>query len=369
VTVEVRPVSGRRDRRRFLDLPWRLHHANAAFVPQLDFAVAALLDRRRNPFWHQARGCEWLAFRDGAVVGRVGACRDEALFLRADGCGAVGFWDAEDDAEVADALFKTAEAWLAAEGCTRARGPLNYSIHDTAALLVEGYDTPPTIDTTWNPPYYPSRWEAAGWRGAQDMLAFQGQGNQPPERALRFGERVRKRGVVVRPLDFDRFDEEVRRLHRVFNEAWDDNWGHVPISYEEFAFKAKDMKSIVDPDLIRVAENNGRPVGILVGLPDINAGIRRARGRLLPFGWFHVLRERKRTQRARAVVLGVIPGYRQRGVEAAILADSYSHSRYPWAEASWVLADNAPMVNALALYGLHPYKRWRMYEKTLAPTR
>jgi len=368
VTIEVRPVRSRRDRRAFRDLPSRLHHGHPAFIPTLDVTLAQLLDRRRNPLWRQAEGCEWVAWNDGRPAGRIGACLDRALLARNPGCGAVGLFDAPEDAEISAALFDAALAWLRSRGASGARGPLNYTIHDTAGVLVEGFDTPPTIDTTWNPHYYDALWRAAGFETAQEMIGAAGQlVIDGPERAHRVADLAKQRGVSVRPLDMAHFRDDVARLCEVYNRAWEANWGHVPISPELFAYKAKDLKSVLDPDLVRVAELDGEIVGFMLGLPDLNVAIRRCRGRLLPFGWWHLLRARKAGGRARVVALGVVPGRRIRGVDALILSDSAKaiKDHYAWAEASWVLADNRAMVNGLALYGLHPYKRWRMYERAL----
>jgi len=367
VTLLLREVLGRKDLRLFRDLPTRLHGQDPAFVPMLDPAFAAVMDRRKNPFWRHADAREWLAFRDGRPVGRIGACTDKDLEARAPGCGIIGFFDCADDTEAAQALFGAAEAWLAARGCTRARGPLNYSIHDTAGVLVEGFDTPAVVDTVWNPPHVPRLWEERGFRGVQDLLGLSGLLEvKGPERARRFAERARRQGVIARPLDLSRFEEEVDVARQIYNAAWDDNWGHVPIGREEFLFKAKDMKTILDEDLVRIAEADGKPVGFLLSLPDLNVAAKASRGHLLPWGWLRLLRA-KRCGRVRVVALGILPGYRVRGIEALLLADSFAAigDRYPWCEASWVLADNKQLLNGLALYNLMPYKRWRLYEMVL----
>lgn len=364
MTVEVRAVASRGERRLFRDLPARLLGHDPAFVPVLDVAFRAIFDPR-NPFWKHAESAEWLAWRGGEAVGRIGACDDRSL-RDAAGCGAVGFFDAVDDDDTARALFRTAEAWLRDRGIARARGPLSYSIHDTAALLVEGFDTPPTVDTTWNPPYYVRLWESAGWEGEQDMLALERHGRLARPRGHRFAERARRRGVVIRRLAMDRFEEELAAATEVYNTAWKDNWGHVPIAAEEFAFKAKDMKAVLDHGMIRLAECEGRVVGLMLALPDLNVAIKKSRGRLLPWGWWRLLRARH-CGRARCVLLGVIPGYRRRGIEAALLSETMAHfdRQYRWAEASWILADNLEMLNGLKLYDMVPYKRWRMYEKSI----
>jgi GNAT superfamily N-acetyltransferase len=366
VTVEVRAVASRGERRLFRDLPARLFGNDPAFVPMLDVAFRAVFDPR-NPFWKHAESREWLAWRGGeaGAVGRIGACDDRPLREVA-GCGAVGFFEAVEDDDVAVALFRAAGAWLRDRGYVRARGPLSYSIHDTAAVLVEGFATPPTIDTTWNPAYYPRLWEAGGFSGVQDMVALERDGKLTRARGHRFAERARRRGVVIRPLDMRRFAEELTSATKVYNAAWEDNWGHVPITAEEFAFKAKDMKAVLDHGLIRIAECEGRVVGLALALPDLNVAIKKSRGRILPWGWLRLLRA-KHCGRARCMLLGVIPGFRRRGIEAALLSEIMAHfdRQYRWAEASWVLADNAEMLNGLKLYDMVPYKRWRMYEKDL----
>ncbi len=369
MTLALREVERAPDVRLFRDLPSRLYATDPAFVPMLRPAFHAVMDRRRNPFWRHADGREWLAFRDGKPVGRVGACVDRDLLARAPGCGVLGFFDCADDPEGARALLGAAEAWLSRRGCSRARGPLNYSIHDTAGLLVEGFKTPPVVDTTWNPPHVPRLLEEGGYRGTQDLLGLSGALEiMGPERARRFADRAKRQGAAVRPLDLKRFDEEVEAVRAIYNAAWDDNWGHVPIGREEFLFKAKDLKAVLDPDLVRVAEFGGKPVGFLLALPDLNVAAKASRGRLLPWGWLRLLRART-CGRCRVAALGVLPGYRVRGIEALLLSDSFAAigGRYAWCESSWVLATNLALLNGLELYNLRPYKRWRLYEKDLRP--
>lgn len=368
MSLRIAPVSGRAGRRLFRELGARLHGRHPCFIPPLDIAFDLVLDRKKNPFWGHAEGEEWIAWRGNEPVGRVGACRDGDLERRAPGTGVVGFFECGEDPEVARALLGAAGDWLRGRGLRRARGPLNYSIHDTGGLLVEGFDTPPTFDTTWNPPFYPAMWEAEGFRGEKDMLGAAGRIHVGgPERVHRFADLARKAGVTVRRVDFSRFREEAERIRRIYNRAWDGNWGHVPIGAEEFYAKAKDMKAVVDPSLVRIAEVEGEPIGLFFGLPDFNPAIKRSGGRLLPLGWWRMMRSRKTAGRCRVILMGVVPGRRIRGVEALLMGDVYPDigARYPWNEASWVLADNAPMLNGLALYNLVPYKRWRLYEKDL----
>ncbi len=364
MTVAVAPEHGRA----FASLAMQLHGEHPSFVPMLDAAYKQL-HSRKNPFWKHARAERFVARQGGKVVGRIAACVDDDLRAAAPGCGVIGFFDTIDDQEVADALFAAAYAWLRNNGCTRARGPLQYSIHDTGGLLVDGFDTPAVVDTTWNPAYYGTLWDRAGWKGAQDMLAAAGAlETGGPARGKRFAERARRKGASVRPIDIARFDDEVETLRRVYNAAWGDNWGHVPIAHDDFLYKARDLKAVHDPDLLRIAEVDGEPVGMFLGLPDLNGIVKRFSGKLFPWAWWHLLRAKKKCRRNRVVAMGVIPGYRMRGIEALLMHDAYTAfgDRYQWSEASWVLADNAPMLNGLAMYQLFPYKRWRIYERELS---
>ncbi|MCZ6788124.1 MAG: hypothetical protein O7E54_13265 [Planctomycetota bacterium] len=367
MATSVEPIRSRRERRLFRDLPERLFGNDPAFVPPLRHAFDALLNRRRNPYWKHAEAQEWLAWRDGECVGRIGACFDRQLTARAPGTGSVGFFESVDDAAVARALFETAEGWLGGHGLDRARGPLNYSVHDTAGLLVDGFDTPPTVDTTWNPPFYVGLWEGHGWEGATDLLGTAGPVRKGgSDRVRRVADMAKKRGVVARPLDFSRFKEEMGRLLDIYNAAWDENWGHVPISREEFFFKASDMKAIVDRKTVWLAEKDGKTIAFLLTLPDLNVAIKKSRGRLLPFGWWRLL-QAKRGGRLRVVLMGVLPGHRVRGVEVLLLNACYGGmgDRYDWAEASWVLESNKTLLNGLEEHSLLPYKRWRLYEKRI----
>lgn len=368
MTVRIEPVVSRRHRADFRGVPTILHGSDPRYIPELDLNLKALLDRGRNPFWKRAEAQEWVAYRSGEPVGRIGACRDEMLVERAPGTGTIGFFASTDDEEAATRLFETGYSWLRERDCDRARGPLSYCIHDTGGLLVEGFDTRPTVDTTWNPAYYVKIWEQAGWIGVKDLLGLAGQlQHGGPERGRKFADRARRKGFSARPVDFSRFEQEIDLVCDLYNSAWDDNWGHVPISREHFAYKAKDMKAVLDPDLVRIAEFEGKPVGFFLGLPDLNVAVRRSRGRMFPLGWWRLLRAKHNCERVRVITLGVIPGFRQRGVEALLLSDSYDGwgNRYTWSEASWVLADNAAMLNGLALYNLFPYKRWRLLEREL----
>jgi GNAT superfamily N-acetyltransferase len=335
----------------------------------LDAVLTSLLDRDRNPFWSHAEGCEWLAWRDAAPVGRIGACVDRDLAARAPGRGVVGLFDCVEDGEVAGRLFEAAEHWLGERSCTVARGPLNYSIHDTAGLLVDGFEAQPVVDTTWNPPYYAALWETHGYERVNDTVGAAGPvGGKGWKRAKAFAERAERRGVQVRELDRSRFLEEVELVRRIYNAAWDANWGHVPVGSREFAFRARDMKSVLDPGLVRIAESDGKPVGFALGLPDLNVAIRKSKGRLLPLGWLRLLRARHTVSRSRVMAMGVIPGHQRRGVEAALLSSCFVvvKDHYSWVEASWVLETNVAMINGLRLYGLEVYKRWRIYEKELS---
>jgi GNAT superfamily N-acetyltransferase len=254
------------------------------------------------------------------------------------------------------------------------RGPASFSTNDECGLLVEGFDTPPTLLTTWNPRYYVELVEGAGFRAAQDLLGFWGGHAEhpvpPPERLGRAIRRVGERlGLTLRPLDSRRFWDEVATVRGLYNQAWDRNWGFVPITDRELSQMAKELRPLHIADLVPFAERAGEPVGFGLALPDINEVLRTNRqGRLLP-GVLRVLwaLKRNRFRRMRILLLGVRPDFRGKGVDALLWQWIWTRSGargIGWGEASWILADNAGMRNAAERMGCRAYKTWRIYDRT-----
>ncbi len=372
--LTVKPLADRGDLDRFLELPYRLYRNAPHWVPPLR------LERKRfftqNPYFHHARWQGWLALKDGEVVGRITAQIDE-LHLAASGerCGFFGFIEAIDDPEVFAALIDAAKRWLKAHGMERMRGPFHFSINQESGLLVEGFGDPPCLMMPYHPPYYRERLEALGLRKAQDLLAYRIDQRTPfPAEIERLAEKAAER-VAIRTLDRRRQKEALETIREIFNDAWQGNWGFVPLTRQEIEEIGEQLRWFVPDRFVLFAEMDGEPVGMVVAVPDLYQTIADLRGRLLPFGWAKLLyRIRfRRPSRGRVILMGV----RQRlqgepflaaGVSALLierLRRSAIHYGLQEMELSWILESNRRMRRLVEGMGGTLSKRYRVYETAL----
>jgi GNAT superfamily N-acetyltransferase len=370
MALDLEVVRGGRALSDFVGLPYGLHRSLAGWTPLLRRDARALVDTARNPFYRHAERQLWLARRDGRLAGRVAAIDDRLhRDTHGDGAGFFGFFECEDDLEVARALLDSAGAWLRRRGLSVQRGPLSPSINDEVGVLVDGFDTPSVLMMPHTPRYYPDLLEAAGLRKAKDVLAFQNTHTVLPERLIAATEIVRRRyGVGCRQIEMRRFRDEVALIKRLFNAGWERNWGYVPLTDEEIDYLASQLKPLVVPELVVFAMRDGEPVGFAAALPDFNVALRaNPSGRLFP-GILKVLWTARRITRLRVLLLGVLPGWHGRGVDALLYRRIWEDGRrlgYDWAEAGWILEDNAPMINGLTRMGFTAYKTFRIYERPL----
>lgn len=366
--VRIRRGEGRRDLARFVDLPVRLHRGKPGFVAPLRMAELETLDPNRNPFWRHARLELWLAERAGRTVGRVAVIDDE-LHRRKHDEDVVffGFFEAED-AEAAAALLARVDDSARALGRAAVRGPLNPSMNDSSGLQIDAFDAPPFVMMPWNPPEYPPWIEAAGYRKIKDLYAWLVSEDQGiPDRFGRLAERARERtGAVVRPVDLSRWDQELATLQRIYTEAWEENWGQVPYTDAEFRHLAQTLKMIVDPEIALFLEVDDEVVGVCLGLPDLNQVLARFQGRLVPFGIVPFLRRKRIIDQLRLAILGVLPPWRNRGLELVLIAEVWNRGvavGYRRAEMSWILEDNEAINKGLRALGGRVYKTYRLYQK------
>jgi GNAT superfamily N-acetyltransferase len=371
--VRVRPARDRRDLKRFIDLPYRLHARDPIWVPPLRRDVAALLDRAKNPFFQHAAAEYFLAERGGQVVGRIAAIHNRLHNeTHSDRVGFFGFFESEDDQPVADVLFEGAAAWLRPRGLDTMRGPASFSVNDECGLLVKGFEYPPTVMMPHNPPYYAALLRQAGFVKAKDLICFQGSDPEAArERLARATELVTRRyGITIRPLDLRDFDTEVARIKDLYNRGWEKNWGFVPMTEAEIDHLAAQFKPVVVPGLVPFAEKDGQVVGFAVGLPDFNVPLRRNRsGAFLP-GLVRTLwmLKTKRIGRIRVLLLGILPEYRGKGVDAALYNQIWvagNAENVHWGEAGWLLEDNAAIIAGMIKLGWSPYKTYRLYDRPL----
>lgn len=368
--ISVTPAASGRDMRAFLRLPWQIYAGDSVWVPPLLQDVKTLLNRDKHPFHEHADVEYFLARRDGRVVGRIAAIINHLHNdFHGDKVGFFGFFECEDNADTAHALLATAEDWVAEHGMTTIRGPANFSSNEELGLLVDGFDDPPQIMMTYNPRYYEGLIEGAGYAKSKDLLAYTMYGMEPPPRLVRGVERIAvRKGISVRPLDMKRFDDEVALLKDIYNSAWEQNWGFVPMTDGEFQLMAKQLKPVVNPKLVLFAEVKGEPAGFAIGLPDFNQALQHINGRLLPFGLFKVLWYQRSISRVRIITLGLKPGFRRTGLDALLYLRLWKEgvaAGYPEGEGSWILEDNWEMRHGLEHLGARVYKTYRLYDKSL----
>ena len=356
----------------FIDVAWRVNRGDPAWVPPLRRNVKELLDRRRHPFHRHADVAYFVARRNGDVVGRVAAILNRRHNeFHGDRAGFFGFFDAINDDEVAGSLMRTAETWLRIHGVDRMVGPVNFSTNEECGVLVEGFDSSPAVMMPHNPAYYAGLLERAGLAKQTDLLAYRLEGD-PPERLAaglsRLGTDDRN-GFRIRPLDLRRLSGEMQIIKRLYHAAWEKNWGFVPMTDDEFAFMAGELRPIVDPSLCLIAENDQEePIGFSITLPDVHQAIKTLDGRLFPFGVVKYLLSKRKIDNLRILALGVDPRFRRRGVDAALYLHTWQTGQakgYRTAEASWILENNWPMRRALERLGARSFKTYRLYGRSL----
>jgi GNAT superfamily N-acetyltransferase len=371
VPVAVCPVRTRGEIARFVELPRRIYAGEPRWAPPLLSEQRRTLDRQRNPFFEHAEAECFLAWRGREAVGRICAHLDRRLDDHAGtSWGLWGFFECKDDPEAAHALLAVAEDWLRARGRDRMVGPMDFTTNGPCGLLVEGHERPAQILEPWQHPYYRRLVEGYGMVKAMDTLKweqFLSDSERIPPEMVELADRLGpEHGVRIRHLEPRRLRGEVRRFMHVYHSAWRDNWGFVPLTDAEVERYARDLRPVLDPDWAILAERDGEPVGVALGLPDYSRVLRRLDGRLLPWGWARGLRERRRIDELRLFALGVVPEHRHIGVAAGLYSELFrtaARTRMRRAEAGWVLESNADMNRAMEALGARLVKRHRFYEK------
>ena len=375
--LSIEEVVGPGALRGFLEMPAPLYRDDPNWIPPLLFERRMHLDPRKNPFFRQAEVAYWLARRDGRPVGRISAQVNRAHLDRyRDATGHFGFLEAEDDPEVFGLLLSTAEAWLRRHGMRRILGPFTLSINDESGLLVAGFDRPPYLMMNHARPYYAAGLEARGYRKAKDLIAYLCAADfelPRPARAL-LAKAARDPSLRVRGLDMRRFREEIATVVGIFNDAWSENWGFLPFSEAEVGYMAENLKPILAPGAVAIAEVEGEPAAMAVTLPNVNEAIRDLGGRLLPFGWLKLLWRLKvgGPSGVRMPLMGVRRRYHGTplgGVLGLMVIESVRQYHRACgvteAELSWILEDNTPTRHLIETLGGRAYKTYRVYEKAL----
>jgi len=372
--IKVVMVESRNTLNDFHRLPWSLYVNDPMWVPPL------LLERRmhlspKNPYFKHAKFCSWVAYRDNKPIGRISAQIDGMHIDRyQDATGFFGMLEAENDVQLFRILLDRAETWLRSQGMQRVYGPVNLSINQEVGLLVDGFDSPPSMMMGHAWPYYGDQIEINGYHKAKDLLAYIIHSDCEMTSAAKSILARTKKRIHIRKLNMSKFFDELQIIRDIFNDAWSKNWNFVPFTSEEFKHLGKDLKLLADEELVKIAEVDGKPAAFIVVLPNLNEIIRDLNGRLLPFGWLKLLwrLKVKYPQSARiplmgvrcrfhdslmgaALAFGVISSTQQRGIDLGIKE----------VELSWILEDNKGMRAIIESIGGRVYKTYRVYSKQL----
>jgi GNAT superfamily N-acetyltransferase len=363
-------VETARQKREFLRFPWTLYRGDPNWIPPLRGAQKELVGYRPHPFYARNAVQTFIATRGGRTVGRVAAILNLGhIFRFNERRGFFGFFDCEDDQEAADGLLGAVRDWFADQDVHLLRGPTNPSLNYELGLLIDGFDSPPTFMMTYNPPYYARLIENFGFRKTQDLYAFWGHVDMLPAIDAKLGqiaEQIMERyGVRLRSLDTSRFQQDVELFLNIYNRSLTGTWGFVPMSAEEVRHLARGLRRVIVPEMAIAAEIDGRVIGASFGLPDYNPRIRDIDGRLFPFGFIHLLRNRQAIKRIRLISTNVLPEYQRLGVGLVLL-----HGLVPkaleWglqeAEFSWVLESNSLSYGSLKKGGAKIVKTYRLYD-------
>ncbi len=372
--IDIKPLANRQERRNFIKLPWHIYADDPAWVPplrlerQLHFSAS-------NPFFEHGTWQAWLAYRNGQPVGRISAQIDELHRQRyGKHTGQFGLLEAENDPAVFAALIQTAELWLTERQATQITGPFNLSINQECGLLVEGFQTPPSIMMPHGRDWYGRLLEEQGYAPAKDLLAYWAEVDFDPPRVMQSLIRRYSPRVTLRTLRRKRLKEELGILRDIFNDAWSENWGFVPMTEAEFAELGTSLRLFMPDDYVQIAEVDGEPAAFVAALPNLNEVFADMNGHLLPFGWaklfWHLKRQKFST--GRIPLMGIRQHFQNTPLGMALafmVIDAARHALLARGiheiEMSWILEDNSGMRNILDSIGGTAYKRYRIYQKNL----
>lgn len=375
--LQIRRVENRRDLKRFVKVPFAVHRDHPQWVPPLIMDRMEFLNRKKNPYFDHADVELWYAERDGEPVGRISAQIDARWDeYRGGNDGQFGFFETVNDPAVAAALLETGCEWLAGKGRDRVVGPMDFTTNDELGIQIDGFDQRPVILENSHQEYVHQLVEENGFTKAMDLLMWNLQMGKLKE-GMKFHPAIHEaaqksldeHGIRIRGMRRSDMAGEMARFHEVYNEAWGDNWGFVPITEDEVRFHAKTLKLVLDEKWAMIAEKeNGEVVGAALTLPDINQVLAKMNGRVLPFGWYHFLRGKPKIDKIRILALGVKKAYQHTGVAAALYIkhmDNTDPDGVMEGDAGWILETNEAMNRALEGMGGKVTKKYRIYEKAL----
>ncbi len=373
--MRVIPVRSKKDLNRFIKFPFQLYKNDQYWVAPLIFDQKIFLDPKKNPYFRHSEVQLFLVIHNDEVVGRISAqTNTQHNKWHNDKVGFFGFFETINDRKVAENLIKTAEKWLQSKGCDIIRGPMSFSVNDECGLLIDPFDSSPMVMMTYNPDYYQHLLEENGLSKVMDIYAYHVPVIEPPERLARLAEKIEKRGkFTVRSLaskNKKKIKDDIAKIFHIYEKAWEDNWGYVPMTETEFDLLVDSILPIIKPEFIFIAEIEGNAVGFSVTLPDYNFVLKKMKGRIFPFGWLQMLLNKNKIPGLRVPIMGVLDEYKNRGIDVVFYYRSFKtafehKNPYTDGEFSWVLETNDMMNKISKTLSARIYKTYRIYEKKI----
>ena len=367
--IKISTVKTKSDLMRFIKFQWKIYKDDPYWVPPLIMDRKKILSKEKNPFFKHGDAEYFLAERNGELVGRIAAIRNDLHNkYHHDKVGFFGFFECINDQQVANALFDAAKNWLKQRGFDTMRGPANPSSNDEYAMLLEGFDDSPRILMTYNPSYYLDLCENYGFKKAKDLYAYKLEHDKviSADKIRRVAEIAQKRsGIKISSLNMKDFKNELKKVKYVYNKAWAPNWGFVPMTDEEIDATAKDLKPLAEPSLVLFGEINGQLVGFALVMLDYNQVFKKMNGHLFPFNFIKLFTKKKNISWARIITLGIIPEYQKKGLDAVFYWEIVNRAAKVGiykGEASWILEDNDMMNRGAIAMNAEIYKKYRVWE-------
>ncbi len=367
--MDIIEVKNKEHLKKFIDFPYWLYAKDPLYVPHLKKEIREQL-AGRNPFLKNAEVKYFLAIHKGKIAGRIASIINQRhIDFHKEDAGFFGFFEALNAPDVSGMLLDTVSNELRLKGMKTMMGPMNFSTNDECGFLIEGFDSPPMLMTPYNPPYYNDLMEKHGLKKIRDLYAYiYYVQDSPPEKVSRVAAIAERRGIRVRPIDKKRFYDEMLIFKEIYNSAWENNWGFIPLTDDELYYLAKRLKQIAAPELILIAEDRGNPVGFMGLVPDFNSVLRHMHGRFTPLGAIKVLYYARKIAGLGLLLLGIKREYRNKGVDALLIREGFKGIKkggYKSVEFSWILEDNIPIQRIIEMADGVLYKKYRIYETSL----
>ncbi len=372
MSISVAEVKGHLAMRKFLRVPWSIYRDDSNWVAPLLRETRRQLDPQRNPFFQQGEVRLFNAFNGSSQpVGRLAVINNPAhKSVHNDAAGFFGFFECVDQIDVARSLVEAATEFLRHRGCTSLIGPVNLSTNDESGFLLESKGGRPTFMTNYCPSYYHRLMTDCGFTKAVDTLSYQADFEhkfpQQYERVLR--RVLHNPAVSVRSFDRSNAERDIAVICELYNTSFQDTWGFVPMSGLEAQQLADSLLSFADMNLIWIAFYSDKPVGFILGIPDLNEVLADLNGHLFPIGFLKLMARRNHLNGMRVLALGVLPEYRSRGIESILVCKERQQivsKPYRLAEFSVVMENNTRMRALIETFGFHLHRRYRIYRKEI----